>query len=77
MPLTMTRSIQLELAIDSDHRSRSAEHIDSQRMPRRVDSVQRRRRAQSQACGECGGPLVAGEGARTCVICGKSWRWAS
>ena len=92
MPLTMTRSIQLELAIDSDQRPRSAGlvppwhglsrearplRIGSRGVPRRVRSLQQRGRAESQACADCGGPLVAGEGARTCVICGKSWRRAS
>ncbi len=92
MPVTMTRSIQLELAIDRDQRPRSAGlvppgrglsrearplRIGSRGVPRRVHSLQHRRRAASEACGECGGPLVAGEGARTCVICGRSWRRAS
>ena len=92
MPLTMTRSIQLELAIDSGQRSRSAAlassprrlwrdseplHIASRGGLRRVDSVRPHRRPRSQPCADCGGPLVVGEGVRTCVICGKSSRRAS
>ena len=87
MPLTMTRSIQLELEIDGGQRSRSAAlassprrlsrdseplHIASRGRPRPARSVRQRRRPRSQPCADCGGPLVVGEGVRTCVICGKS-----
>ena len=89
MPLTMTCSIQLELAIDAGLRSRSAAlapgpggqsygaglpQIDSRRGS---CDVRKGHRARSVPCRVCGGPLVLGEGARTCVICGKSSRRAS
>ncbi len=80
MALRMVRSMQLALGIDapegriSSH-SNDSGSVRSQRCETRsFDSRRPRTHLRSQqtptSCGDCGGPLVAGEGQVVCVVCG-------
>ena len=72
MPLAMTRSIQLEFDIDG--RPPSTYESPSRRRPlppaRRTTPSLARQASRVTECRVCSGPLVVGEGQRTCVICG-------
>lgn len=56
----MARSIQLELGMPT--------HAPARQLPRRpvIKPV------SLPACASCGGPIVRGEGATVCVVCGVS-----
>ena len=71
MPITMTRGIQVPLALPTapaDHAGRRTHATPNPR--RRVRPAMPRRRPAPRFCDNCRGPVATGEGFLTCVVCG-------
>ena len=70
MPITMTRGIQVPLALPTAPATTPAGAPATPNPRRRVRPAMPRRRPEPRFCDNCRGPVATGEGFLTCVVCG-------
>ncbi len=70
MPITMTRGIQVPLALPTTLPTTPATTHATPNPRRRIRPAMPRRRPAPRFCDNCRGPVATGEGFLTCVVCG-------
>ena len=70
MPITMTRGIQVPLALPTTLPTTPAGAHATPNPRRRIRPAMPRRRPAPRFCDNCRGPVATGEGFLTCVVCG-------
>ncbi len=70
MPITMTRGIQVPLALPTAPATAQPTTHATPNPRRRIRPAMPRRRPAQRFCDNCRGPVARGEGFLTCVVCG-------